>query len=555
MTRSPRALKATLAAALTAALTTLPTRADIPLRAQRVASGLPQPLFVTAPANDNDRLFIVSKSDGGTTPSNASIRILNPNTNALSPTPFLTLSGLYTQSESGLLGLAFHPEWGQTGSPNKDYLYVNVTVPGGAFGVSQSQVRRYTSSATNPNAADPASMQIVLTYDQPQANHNGGWMGFSPKDNYLYVATGDGGNFNDTGEGHTGNGQSNALGNSLDTSKLLGKMLRVDVNGDDFTADANRNYAIPRGGAGKPPKNPFAPAVGAPTNPAGADEIWAYGLRNPWRNSFDRKTGDLWIGDVGQDVLEEIDFQRADSAGGENYGWRAKEATRPTGLTPVPAGVTDPIHEYGRSLGNSVTGGYVYRGSENGTLEGTYLFADYGSSRIFSLRYNPDTKTVYDYRELKNSVAGGPRIPTDVGTIDAIASLGEDAQGRLYVVDIGGEIFRLVPPILGDTNLDRTVNNADFRILYANFAPGVTGKTWAQGDFNDDHIVNFTDFQILERYFGQTVPFGTLPEAAAVPEPTTAALALVALTGLGRQRRGRARLRPSRLSVARATSP
>ena len=533
MTRS-RAVKATLAAAasLAGALAASSARADVPLRAQRVAAGLSQPLFVTAPANDNDRLFIVSKAD---TSSTASIRILNLTNNTINNTPFLTIPNLYTQSESGLLGLAFHPEWGQAGSPNKDYLYVNVTVPGGAFGVSQSQVRRYTRSATNPNAADPNSMQVVLTYDQPQANHNGGWMGFSPKDKYLYVATGDGGNFNDTGTGHTP-----GIGNSLDTNKLLGKMLRLDVNGDDFTADANRNYAVPRGGGGQPPKNPFAAAAGSTDNPAGADEIWAYGLRNPWRNSFDRKTGDLWIADVGQDVLEEINFQAAASTGGQNYGWRAKEGTRLTGLTAATPDMVDPVHEYGRTLGRSVTGGYVYRGPENKALEGAYLFADYGSSRIFSLRYNPDTRSVYDFRELQNAVAGGPRIPTlDGSTMDSIASFGEDAQGRLYVVDIGGEIFRLVPPVPGDANLDRTVNDADFRTLYANFAPFVTGKTWSQGDFNDDHIVNFTDYQILERQFGQTVPFGTLPEGAAVPEPASAALLFASAALLLNRRRRR----------------
>jgi glucose/arabinose dehydrogenase len=519
MTQRPR-----LVAALLLASVTLSTPADIPLRATRIASGLPQPLFVGGAPGDDDHLFIVSKADTGNNPSNASIRLLNLNNNSLSATPFLTIPGLYTVQESGLLGLAFHPEWGQAGSPNKDFFYVNVTVPGGAFGVSQSQVRRYTRSASNPLVADPASMQVVLTYDQPQANHNGGWMGFSPVDHYLYVATGDGGNGYDRGTGHTGDGTPTVLGNGQDTAKLLGKMLRIDVNGDDFATDANRNYAIPRGGAGKPPKNPFAPAVGTPNNPAGADEIWAYGLRNPWRNSFDRKTGDLWIGDVGQDTYEEIDFQRAASTGGENYGWRFREATHNTNYsdlpTPAPTGMIDPIREYPHSIGNSVTGGYVYRGRENLALEGAYLFADYGSARIFSLRYDPDTKTVTQFRELKNSVTGGPRIPTDVGSMDSIASMGEDNQGRLYVVDIGGEVFRLVPPVPGDADLNRTVNANDFRLFYANYSPTTTGRTWSQGDFNDDGVVNFTDYQILQRYYGQNVPFGTLPIDAAVPEPT-----------------------------------
>jgi len=533
MIRTPRlALLATIAGVLSGVAMT--AHADIPLRAQRVASGLSQPLFAGSAPGDNDHLFVVSKADTGNNPSNASIRVLDLNTNTVSTTPFLTIPNVYTSSESGLLGLAFHPDWGQAGSPNKDYFYVNVTVPGGAFGISQSQVRRYTRSAANPNVADPNSMQIVLTYDQPQANHNGGWMGFSPNDHYLYVSTGDGGNGQDTGTGHTA-----SIGNAQDTSKLLGKMLRLDVNGDDFPTDSNRNYAIPRGGAGKPPKNPFAPDAGSQTNPAGADEIWAYGLRNPWRNSFDRKTGDLWIGDVGQDAYEEVDFQRANSAGGQNYGWRFKEATHFTNYSDLPAqvppGMIDPIHEYPHSIGNAVTGGYVYRGSENPALQGTYLFADYGSARIFSLRFNPDTGAVTQYRELKNSVAGGPRIPTDVGTIDSIASFGEDNQGRLYVLDIGGEIFRLVPPVPGDADLNRTVDANDFRLFYANYSPTTPGRTWSQGDFNDDGIVNFTDYQILQRYYGQSVPFGSLPLDAAVPEPTHI-IPLLGVLALARRR-------------------
>ena len=179
-----------------------------------------------------------------------------------------------------------------------------------------SHIREYTVSG-NPNVAN-TSFTPVLSLDQPQTNHNGGWIGFSPNDDYLYIATGDGGGGNDTGTGHTP-----GTGNAQDTtSNLLGKMLRLDVNGDDFPADAARITAIP-------PTNPFKAGVGVPGDDVGDDEIWAYGLRNPFRDSFDRLTGDLWIGDVGQGQREEIDFQPASSTGAENYGWRLREGHDP----------------------------------------------------------------------------------------------------------------------------------------------------------------------------------------------------------------------------------
>ncbi len=235
----------------------------------------------------------------------------------------------------------------------------------------------------------------------------------------LYIASGDGGGSNDPGN------------NAQDiTNNLLGKMLRLDVDGDDFPSDADRNYAIP-------PSNPF---VGI----TGDDEIWAYGLRNPWRCSFDRKTGDLWIGDVGQNAREEIDFQSASSTGGENYGWRLREGNiqNPAGVGgPIPPGYVGPVYDYlqpptGSATefqGRSVTGGYLYRGPVS-ALRGRYVFADYRDNQLWTFDPENPPGTVARINAL---------YPANVGTLNSVASFGEDAAGNLYAVDIvGGEVFR-----------------------------------------------------------------------------------------------------------------
>jgi hypothetical protein len=295
--------------------------------------------------------------------------------------------------------------------------------------------------------ADAGSAAPVLSIAQPQPNHNGGWIAFGP-DGYLYVASGDGGGGDDNDTGHTA-----GTGNAQDiTNNLLGKLLRLDVDGDDFPADATRNYAIPA-------DNPFAGVVGD-------DEIWAYGLRNPWRASFDRATGDLYIGDVGQSNREEIDVQPAASAGGENYGWRLREGTIATptggvGGTPPP-GAIDPIYDYlhgnGPFLGNSVTGGYVYRGPA-ASLQGHYFFADFIDSRLWSLRWDGSDPSTFDgtnYTELADHTAD-PDFAPDQGSLVNISSFGEDAAGNLYLVSLGGDVFRITAlpavPALGPVAL------------------------------------------------------------------------------------------------------
>ena len=257
--------------------------------ARQVASGLSRPVFATAPAGDT-RLFLVEQHTG-------LVKILNLGTGQINATPFLQVTGLATGNEQGLLGLAFHPQYSSNGQ-----FFVNMTKSVSPNNIA-TVISRFSVSATNADVADPNSAKTVLSIPQPAfPNHKCGWLAFGPKDHLLYIGTGDGGSANDPGN------------RAQNLAELLGKMLRIDVNGDEFPNDPNRNYKIP-------PSNPFVHTAGA------RPEIWAFGLRNPWRNCFDRVTGDLYIADVGQDHTEEINFQPATSKGGENYGWRAKEGT------------------------------------------------------------------------------------------------------------------------------------------------------------------------------------------------------------------------------------
>jgi glucose/arabinose dehydrogenase len=387
------------------------------------ASGLDRPVFLTAPPGSIGRAFILDAHLG-------QIRILRLATRTLEPTPFLTIPGVSTGDEQGLLGLAFHPDYATNG-----YFYVNYTDP-------NTKIVRYQVSA-DPDVADPTSATPVLGFVQPQSNHNGGWIGFGP-DGFLYIASGDGGGGNDSGTGHT-----TGTGNAQDTTdNLLGKVLRIDVDADAFPADPLRNYGIP-------PDNPF---VGV----SGDDEIWVYGLRNPWRASFDRLTDDLYIGDVGQNRCEELDVQPGTSTGGENYGWRLREgviATPNVGGSP-PAGAIDPIFDYPHAgtgepcsdpgtgfTGVAITGGYVYRGPV-AELDGRYFFADFATGELWSLRYDGSDPSSFDgtnYTELTDHT-GDPDFTPDVGSIGSVASFGEDGIGNLYVVDLGGEVFYIPEP-------------------------------------------------------------------------------------------------------------
>ena len=370
--------------------------------ATRIAQGFDQPLFATSAPGDPDRLFVVEKS--------GQIRILDTATGATNGTAFLAIPGaeLDTSSERGLLGLAFHPGYATNGQ-----FYVFVTNATGDL-----EVRAYQRSAGNPDLADASGGDVILTIPHPGfANHNGGWIGFGP-DGYLYISTGDGGSGGDPAN------------NAQNPDSLLGKMLRIDVNGDDFAGDAGRDYAIPD-------DNPFVAA-------SASDEIWALGLRNAWRPSFDRATGDLYIADVGQGSREEINFQAAGSAGGQNYGWVIREGTqvydpdRPGNLPPDSPLLVGPVLDYGHTSdgtgGFSVTGGYVYRGPDAG-LQGVYLYADFISDQIWSFRIVGGAVV-----DAANRTA---QFVTLGGQIDLIASFAEDGYGNLYIIGLDGEIFRL----------------------------------------------------------------------------------------------------------------
>src|SRR5262245_8565464 len=359
-------------------------------------SGFDSPLFLTAPAGD-PRLFVVEKSGAVKVGSGGAW------------STFLDISpAVNADGERGLLGLAFDP-----GYASNRYLYVYYN---DQTTTRNSVVTRYQTSATDPDRVDLTTAQRILTIEQPAglSNHKGGWIGFRPGEpDNLYIATGDGGSSNDP----SNNGQT--LGSQL------GKILRVDVRNDAFPAEANVNYAIPAG-------NPFA---GGAT--AADDAVWAYGLRNPFRNSFDRRTGDFWIADVGQNAREEVNFEAAPGAAGRNYGWRVFEGSilTPGVGDPAIAGTTLPIFEYPHSgagaLGDSIIGGYVYRGAVQ-ALNGMYFFGDFVSGRIFSFRLV--NGVVVDLTERTGAFG------TPFGA-NQLTSFGEDGFGGLYVMGLNGNVY------------------------------------------------------------------------------------------------------------------
>lgn len=375
-------------AALLGADETAPQLALVPL-----VTNVDSPVFL-ADAGD-ERLFVVEK--GG--------RVLIFEDGALLSRPFLDLSTKVAACrECGLLSMAFAPDYATSGV---FYVYYTAaadlaepSVEGEPNGSNDTVVARFQVSE-NPNQADMTTEEPILIVNQPYFNHNGGLIAFGP-DGYFYVGLGDGG---------SGGDPQNLAQNP---ASLLGKMLRIDVG-------SSGAYAIP-------PSNPYV------SDPAYRDEIWAVGLRNPWRYSFDRLTGDLYIGDVGQDDYEEINFQPANSDGGENYGWNLFEGNhcyRPQ--TPCDDnGLTKPIIEYDHGLGWSVTGGHVYRGASYPGLQGIYLYADYGSG------------TVWGAASSNNGWQS--QVLLEAGQRSELASFAEDDDGELYLVDMAGTIYAIVDP-------------------------------------------------------------------------------------------------------------
>ena len=349
---------------------------------QEVASGLGFPLFLTSPPGDNARLFVVEKT--------GRIRIVR--NGSLLSKPFLDVSSKVSNgSEQGLLGLAFHPGYASNGR-----FVINYTDGSGDTRISVFQV------SANPDVADPASEQVILTVDQPYSNHNGGMVAFGP-DGKLYLGMGDGGSGGDP----QGNGQNR--------NALLGKILRVEVS-------ATGQLSVPS-------DNPFVGQSGI------RPEIWSYGVRNPWRFSFDRQTRDFYMADVGQNAREEIDLSTSATQFGRglNYGWNRMEGTAcyspSSGCNQ--SGLTLPVLDYGHSDGCSVTGGYVYRGQDVPALSGLYFYADYCEGWVRSFRWNGNAAA--DQREWAALKPGGQ-----------ISSFGEDARGELYVMTAGGKVFRFV---------------------------------------------------------------------------------------------------------------
>ncbi|MHA2620614.1 MAG: PQQ-dependent sugar dehydrogenase [bacterium JZ-2024 1] len=351
------------------------------IKLELVAGGFHQPVWVSGSGDGSGTLYIVEQA--------GVIRMLKPG----APGPgsvFLDIRDRVTSGgEMGLLGLAFHPNY-----PRSPFIYVNYTRRDRGLNSRISEFRVDGGLVS----ADPSSERLLLQFPQPAPNHNGGEVIFGP-DGYLYIGTGDGGSANDP------------WNSAQNLGTLLGKILRIDVSRKDRWAE----YAIP-------PDNPFV------NQPDKKGEIYAYGLRNPWRFSFDRANGRLFVGDVGQNAREEIDIVRR----GKNYGWRIMEGSICTpGINPHcdPQGLELPILDYPRDQGISVTGGYVYRGQRQPDLCGVYFYGDFGSTRIWGLRY--DGRRVTVHRELLR--AGFP-----------ISSFGEDDMGELYVVNYGGQVLRIL---------------------------------------------------------------------------------------------------------------
>jgi len=357
------------------------------------AEGLNVPTTINH-AGDS-RLFVVEQT--------GTIQIIDEQGN-INDSPFLDIEDRISYGgERGLLGLAFHPDYETNG-----YFYVNYTGPDGNTHISEFSV-----SETDPDVANPDSERVLLTIEQPYSNHNGGEIRFGPE-GYLFISTGDGGSAGDPEN------------RAQDMTSLLGKILRIDVNGDPYAT---------------PPHNPFV------DDPDARDEIWASGMRNPWRFSFDRETGDLWIADVGQNEYEEVNFEPAESGGGLDYGWRCYEGNHEynTNGCQNQGSYTFPVHEYSHTEtgGCSVTGGFVYRGEEYPSMQGHYFFADYCNDKIW---------TLYD--------DNGNWELTNQGQFSGnnFATFGEDANGEIYVAGLStGTIYHIVDTTnTGFVSIDKT---------------------------------------------------------------------------------------------------
>jgi glucose/arabinose dehydrogenase len=375
--------------------------------ATEVAAGFVRPVDIQHSGDGSGRLFILEKP--------GKIKIIKEG--KLLPMPFLDIESKVNDSgnEEGLLGMAFPPHFATDLEP---HFYLSYT------GNRGSIVSRFKVDSANPNLAIKDSEEIIMTQSQPFSNHNGGQIQFG-QDGYLYVGLGDGGSGNDPGD------------RAQDRETHLGKLLRIDV---ESAPDPGKGYAIP-------PDNPFV------NDASTQDEIWALGLRNPWRFSFDRQTGDLWIADVGQVALEEINFQPASSRGGENYGWRYFEGTKQHITTGViPNSPIAPIHQYGRSSGRSITGGYVYRGAKYPRMKGVYLYIDYHADTFIGIQ--PDGEGGWVTQPL---LSGYTNVTTfgenEAGELYFATDSSSSTRNRVFVIsDIRDESYLKILSIEAESN-------------------------------------------------------------------------------------------------------
>lgn len=406
--------------------------------AEEICSGLAAPVGAAVAPGVPNTLFVIEQHTGH-------VRRVSLTTGTVAATPFLTVSSINTGSEQGLLGIAFHPDYATNGR-----VFVYCTRNGGASGdntpsgAGRTDIVRYTAVGTPATAITAGSPTTILSFNQPESNHNGGWLGFGP-DGMLYIASGDGGGGGDN-HGTFGNGQNR--------SNRLGKILRINVDGATATI---------------PSDNPYANSA------TFTREIWSWGLRNPWRCSFDRATGDLWIGDVGQNQREEVSVGRS---GGRdlNYGWRVWEGTyRYNASENLQGGYahTPPVVEYGRSLGTTVIGGYVYRGTAMPWLVGRYLYSDYGSGRFWARAFDAGVATASD--EVTNRF-------TPAGGLGSVASFAEDHAGEIYLVSRSrGRVFKIVPsgPLVTTTSpLPASTVGVEYIGVAFTASGGDTPYTW-----------------------------------------------------------------------------
>jgi glucose/arabinose dehydrogenase len=403
MMHGTRRIAAALAAG--AAMTTA-AMAVPPMTVRLHATGLQQPLAITHAPGHDDIIYVLQRT--------GRVATVDVATGAIRSIAWIDITPrVRTFGDGGLLGIAFAPDFASSGHV---YLYYSRQPD------SQGTLVRFTVDPAT-RVVDLASETLILTYPRTPNGHNGGWIGFSPLDGYLYLGSGDGGT--------AANPDPINAAQTITGRQFQGKMLRLDPTFDDFPLDPSRNYRIP-------PSNPF---VGTSND----HEIWAYGLRNPWRCSFDRDTGDLWIADVGQESFEEINVERAGDPGGRNYGWKCMEALACTPYQacvtcPIP-GATDPYFAYDHGVGHSITGGVVYRGSAIPGLIGTYVCADWADARMYTIRSDrPD-----DFQDVTSMVE-----PGGAALLTTIAAIGEDAAGEVYLADWQrGRVLKLVPRPLG----------------------------------------------------------------------------------------------------------